>query len=496
MPKVQVDILPTVSKSIDWPSVLSENRTIIVAVSGGPDSVTLADVLQRLGTLLDFEMVLAHFNHGIRGEDSDRDEEFVRSFSVGVRLEIGHGNVPGLAASSGNSLEMAARKLRYEFLVGIADKNNTGLIATGHTANDRIENLLMRLLRGSGGQGLGSLQPVRVLASVTLIRPLLKIFRHEILSYLDWRKLEYRTDSTNFEESTDRGKIRNVILPGLLKSLEHVGWGNPIEALSRSASLLADDEAMVRELVAEYFTVINFPESGDIQLPMTGLSEAASPILGRLILRSILEKYPDIRLEQEHVEKIIGMLKGELKTSIDIPGGLRAEPGIDYVTIGKPREIEIPTGVTIRISDLPKSFDFAKYSIGIEIEDRVNSVKNENLRTLDASQQSHGGVQITIPAKAVELIIRSVKPGDRMSPLGMGGHTKKIHDIFVDRKIPWVDRPSEPLVEIVLESGKKIISALPGLGLISEEYKIEPDSAQRILIYLNICRGKIAGTTS
>lgn len=484
MPKVHEDILPTVCKSIDWPSVLSSNRTIIVAVSGGPDSVTLADVLQRLGTELDFEVVLANFNHGIRGEDSDRDEEFVRSFSLdlGVRLEVGHGNVPGLAASSGNSLEMAGRKLRYEFLTGIAGKNNTALIATGHSANDRIENLLMRLLRGSGGQGLGSLQHVRKQGSLTLIRPLLKIFRHEILSYLDWRKLEFRTDATNFEESTDRGKIRNVILPGLLKSLEHVGWGNPIEALSRSASLLADDEAMVQELVAEVFSVINFSESGDIQLPMTGLSEVASPVLGRLILRSILVKHPGIRLEQEHVEKIIRMLKGEMKSSIDIPGGLRAEPGIDYVTIGKPREIEIPDEVTIRISDLPKSFGFGKYSIRIEIEDRINSVNNENLRTLDASQQSHGGVQISIPAKAVELIIRSMKPGDRMSPLGMGGHTKKIHDIFVDRKVPGKDRLMEPVVEMVHEPGKKVISALPGLGLVSEEYKIEPDSAQRILI--------------
>jgi tRNA(Ile)-lysidine synthase len=489
MAMVQNDILHRIRISIDWHRILDKNRAILVGVSGGPDSIALADVLNRLGEELDFTVIIAHFNHGLRSDEAERDEGFVRRFSLerNLPIEIGHGDVLELSEESGMSIEMAARKLRFEFFGKTTSENNCKVLALGHNANDQAENLILRLFRGSGGQGLGSLQPVREFGELIVVRPMLAIFRPEILSYLEWRNLDYRVDSTNFENTTDRGKIRNAILPEILDALDNIGWGSPMEALARSASLLAEDESLFNDIVAGFFSEIKSDENS-VTLSQSSLKTVHPSILGRLVLKSIRNLDPDIRPDRNHVDRITMMLMGVPVGGMDLPGGIRAEISGENVIIHRPIEITSPDPVSLHLSELPAAVEFGDYVLIIDVESMENPEKIIDSRTLIDFDSSQGKIHLSIPEGLRGITIRSTGPGDRMEPLGMGGHTKKIQDIFVDTKTPKSARSVEPIIifEFEIEGSESFIAGIPGLGLISEKVKIEPGSEK--MIYISVKR--------
>lgn len=486
MEKVQQDILPRIRESVNWMRIVQDGHPLLVGISGGPDSIALADVLERLSGELGFRILLVHYNHGTREEESDRDQDFVREFAWlrDLQVEIGVGDVPQHAIDTGMSIEMAARKLRYEFFEKIASENKCKFLALGHNADDQVENLLLRLLRGAGGQGIGSLQPIREYGKLTLVRPMLPFFRYEILAYMKWRELDYRIDTTNLEDTTDRGKVRNIVLPSLLETLQKTGWGSPLESLARSASLLAEDESFFSGIVTGFMSELEQKDESKINLPVIALSSVHPAILGRVVLRSIQNLDPEIRPERGHVDRIIMMVMGVPVGSVDLPGGFRAELSGENVVIHKPAEAAIPEHVSVDINNLPASARFGEYTVTI---DHVPEENLENLRltrTLPDIEPSHGRVYISIPDDFKAMFIRSVKPGDRMDPMGMDGHSKKIQDIFVDKKIPKYKRPLEPVIEIETHKSGSFIACVPGLGLISERVKFEPDSER--LIYISV----------
>ena len=224
--------------------LLHKGDSVIVALSGGADSVSLLHVLLSMRELYDLNISAAHFNHMIRGEEADRDERFCRELCgrLGVTLHTAREDVPAIAAMSGESLELCGRRFRYEALERAAGELGGAKIATAHNLSDNTETVLMNLVRGSGIAGLSGIPPVRG----NIIRPLLSCSREEIEAYCAENGLSYVTDSTNLDDEYTRNKLRLNILP-LLREL------NPSldEGVQRMASVMRDADGYLDKISVE-----------------------------------------------------------------------------------------------------------------------------------------------------------------------------------------------------------------------------------------------------
>ncbi|MFH1675732.1 MAG: tRNA lysidine(34) synthetase TilS, partial [bacterium] len=392
----------------------------------------------------------------------------------GIPVEIGRENVSKRAKDESVSIEMAARSARYEFYKKVADKKKSAVIALGHTADDRIENLFLRLFRGAGGHGLGSLRLKKQIGPLLVLRPLIGVFRTEIIDYLETRGLSYRIDSSNLSTETDRCKIRNVIIPDILKLAGDLGWSGVKESLSRSSELLSDDEGYFDEIVSGYISQAKYEEKS-LTVPVGELKKLPSPILRRVVIALLQSLNADIRPEREHVLFLEMMVRGERRGSISLPGDFTAEMIGENMRIGhRGREGKTrPEPVKIFLAGLPVEFAFGKIAIGIFLSEKSDS------RTQTSVGESQVRVYLSIPDGCREITIRAYENGDRMKPMGMEGHSKKVGDIFTDRKIPIKSRAEQPVV-VDTNNGKNEIIAIPALGLISETARVT-DRSTRII---------------
>ncbi len=276
-----------VLKAIERFGLLENAKNITVALSGGADSMALLGVLLQIREEFGLNVSAAHFNHMIRGEEAERDEEFVKAECKkrGVELFVGRGDVPLYARSNKISTELAARKLRYEFLNSVSK----GLIATAHTASDNLETVIFNLARGSSIDGLCGIPPKRD----NIIRPLILSSRKQIEEYCEENSIPYVTDSTNSSCEYTRNHIRHNIIP-LLKEI------NPsIEsAVLKSSNLLREDAEFLSE-TAETFLKENIKED---YLSLEGFDELPVSI-GKRVIRRFIEDREDITLENIHIEE-------------------------------------------------------------------------------------------------------------------------------------------------------------------------------------------------
>ncbi len=276
-----------VYKTIKEYSLIPENATVICALSGGADSVCLADILFNLQNRLSFTLECAHVNHNLRGQESDGDEQFVRDFCEkrGILLHVA--SIDVLSMSDGKSIEEAAREARYGFFEQLT-KDNGKLIATAHTLNDNTETFFINLLRGSGGRGLCGIPRVRG----NIIRPILDIKRDEIISHLESIGQGYCTDSTNEETVYLRNFIRHEIIPAFNKR-------DDVDIFSAVAkateNLLTDSEAL--DFEADSFTGNDVNE----------LSRLSDAVLFRVLTRMLKSEF-DITLDKVHFKKIKALL--------------------------------------------------------------------------------------------------------------------------------------------------------------------------------------------
>ena len=243
--KQAADLLPSLVERL---AGVPRTAPAVVGVSGGVDSVTLLDLLQRAGFAT---LVVAHFHHGLRGRAADRDEKFVRELALERELSFaaGRGKTRTRAVRHRESVEEAARQLRRTFLARVAKKHGAEIIFLGHHAGDAAETVLFHLARGGGSRGLSSLRQRAALddTGLTILRPLLAFTRRDIEHYAAARRLAFREDETNASRTHTRNRLRHDVLPALAGA---VGF-DPVPALARAAEILAEEDAMLEQLAGQ-----------------------------------------------------------------------------------------------------------------------------------------------------------------------------------------------------------------------------------------------------
>ncbi len=310
------------------------DERLVVAVSGGADSVALLLAVDELlkGGRLALDMKVAHLDHGLRGEAGREDAGWVEALADSLKVEVvvGRAGVKERAALTGDNLEQAARRARYEFLAEVAEECGARVVLTGHTMDDQAETLLLRLLRGSGAEGLGGMEAVRALnenSDVLLARPLLSWARRaETEKYCRERGVEFRADEMNEDERFARVRVRRRLLPLMAQFNPRV-----VESLSRTAELLRGDGAVLKVAAGELLEAAREKEkaegdafaSGVGSLSVNILACAPASVRRRALRLWIAEGRGNLRrLELVHLLGVEKLLAGERGGRIaELPGG-------------------------------------------------------------------------------------------------------------------------------------------------------------------------------
>lgn len=305
-------------------------QQIVVAVSGGADSTALLLGLDELiqGNRISLDIIVAHLDHGLRGEDGKQDAGWVRELAQGLLHEtvLDQINVRDYAKDTGDNLEQAARRARYDFLLNVAGRYEAQSVLTGHTMDDQAETVLLRLMRGSGVEGLGGIKPVRALddeKKILLVRPLLRWARRaETEGYCRMRGIEFRTDVMNDDTHFARVRVRKQLLP-LMQTFN----GRVIEALSRTSGLLQQDatalQSQAQKLLQEAAVE---SDNQPVALSINVLANAGASVRRRALRQWLTRVRGDVRrLELVHLAAVDRLVFGER-------GGRKAElPGGSYV---------------------------------------------------------------------------------------------------------------------------------------------------------------------
>ncbi|MDO8588599.1 MAG: tRNA lysidine(34) synthetase TilS [Armatimonadota bacterium] len=450
--------------------MFSPGETVIVAVSGGADSVALLHALWTLKESLALSLHVAHLNHGIRGRQADRDAEFVASFAdeFGLPLIVEKVDVPALKKAWRLSTEEAARKARYEFFDRTAEAVGAGRVATAHTLDDQAETVLLNLIRGAGPDGLSGIPPVRG----KYVRPLLHISRLEVLEYCAAHDLKYRTDSTNLRIEYRRNRVRLELIP-LLES--HY---NPRvkSVLASSAEILREESGLLSALASELFDEAAI-QTGPLEVVLDiGHLLRAHAALGRRCARMAIERVKgDLRdLSFEQVERILRRLDAGGDFTLTLPSGVvyaRREGAKLRVYRIEP-EPEVPA---VEV-ELPVPGRAASTELGVVITTELLSPPADYRRPL-------GSLDVVIDRDAVKgkLVLRNWRPGDRIRPLGMS-EEKKLQDVFTDAKVPRRQRGFVPVV-----ADREKIIWVAGMAL-SDAAKVTESTRQTLRLVCEGCR--------
>ncbi|MYB55220.1 MAG: tRNA lysidine(34) synthetase TilS [Gemmatimonadetes bacterium] len=424
------DILHRVEAYIQQERLLTPGDGVVVALSGGPDSVTLFDLLHRLKAKWDLTLYIAHLNHQLR-PNAESDAAFVKQIARNYPVYIGKEDVVQRAKNKKQSLEEAARDARRAFLDAVKQKTGANRIALGHTKSDQAETVLFRLVRGSGLTGLGGIRPI---SEACWIRPLLSISRPEIESYVRTRNLQVLRDETNSDPKFLRNRIRTDLIPHLQKA-----YNPQIEdILSRSATLLQNDDAHLENIAEQALSeTLLYRDSRKFILDVKRFFGYHISLRRRLIRKVLFALQASAEAARFQVVERILDISSTPGNSVQITPEISAYRTHDTLIITQPARAYC----FLVEPDVPLDIN-GKFSI--KILNRVNQEQVYNCYSSSKTAKHTVFFDLDqLPNRA--LYLRSPRPGDWFHPFGMQGK-KKVSRLFGDSKIPRPLRGEIPLL--------------------------------------------------
>ncbi|HBH87788.1 MAG TPA: tRNA lysidine(34) synthetase TilS [Syntrophaceae bacterium] len=417
-----------VKDAIQKYGMLKKGECIIVAVSGGPDSIALLKVLALISEEYEITLITAHLNHGLRKE-ADYDEQLVLRISreMEITSESRKVHINSFRQETGRSIEDISREVRYQFLNDVAKKYHANKIALGHNLNDQIETVLMNVLRGSGSEGLKGMLPIR---DSLYIRPLLGISRKKILSFIESHKIQYVTDASNTENLYLRNRIRNSLIPQLKKYNPNLE-----ENLKNMAEImrLEDDymKTVSRAIISDWKIKA---DSSDISISISELRKHHEAVQNQVIKGLLRQSTPGGQgIGYAHIKAVTDLYSSEHPSGYrNLPHGIMVRREYDSLIISK--------GMKAKRKITRDIFDNMHYEVtfpgSVKIAELGKTLQSEFVKQPeDLRAVTQNVVFMDYDTVVPPVIIRTIKPGDRIQPLGMQGE-KKIKSYFIDEKVP------------------------------------------------------------
>ena len=463
-----MDIIAKTKKTLLKYSMLSRGDTVLAGLSGGPDSVCLLVVLDRLREHFGINLYASYIEHGLRPEETPGEIDFCKKLclSLNVPFSVKSIDVNSFVKTHRANKQEAARELRYQALNEAAHSTGAGKIALGHTADDQAETVIMRLLRGGGPLGLSGIPPVRK----NIIRPIIDIERREIERFLDTEQIGFLIDSSNREDKYVRNRIRRTVMP----ALKDLG-PDMVITIARTADIFREEDNYFElQTTKALMKLISRKTDTAIELLILPMERMDKALLRRIIRRGVSAVEGLRGIGFIHLEALLELVKsGHPGDRIYLPRGVRAIKGYSTLIITSDRAeaiethtIEGPGDVVIREASMVLSCTY------LDIREQTTlcpPLPRGEFKWGDGRQEAvFDAAKLTFP-----LQIRSRKPGDYFYPFGFGKR-KKLQDYFVDEKVPRDKRDSIPL----LLSDKEIVWVV---GYRTDErYSVEKDTIKAL----------------
>ncbi|MCH7800947.1 MAG: tRNA lysidine(34) synthetase TilS, partial [Chloroflexi bacterium] len=440
--KIRDKILRTVRDTLRRVGVTTGAR-LVVAVSGGPDSLALLYALHELASEIGVALHGAHLNHNLRGADSDADAAFVQQTfrSLDIPCTVEEADVSAFRAAQKISLEDAARRLRYDFFARVVNQQSADCVALGHTSDDQAETVLLHLIRGSGLAGLRGMDYRSEVEysgqRMSLLRPLLGISRQETTEFCRALKLQPRLDASNLSTEFSRNRVRLEILP----QMEVINPAVKDSLVRLSHSVARDYSYLQSEVESVLDSVIGF-HNGIVQIDRTTFADLAPAIQHHLIRRAVLMAKSDlIDLTQYHVEEMVRLMSGQPGKFLSLPGGLQFLVSYDvaFISLNDQAPCPLPELTGRTRLQVPGETRIGNWLVKTSIVEHGGSERQSSPRMQSVDSRLKYTERFAVLDD--ELLVRTREAGDRFQPLGMSG-AKKLQDFMVDAKIPrhWRDR--------------------------------------------------------
>ena len=454
-----MDLLSRVLRTVRMHRMVSQGGRVLVALSGGADSIAMVHMLRELEKTGVLTIAgVAHFNHRLRGAAADADERFCRDVaaSLDLPIEVDSTDVRALAAAEGRSLEDAARTARYAFLEAAADRLEAEAIAVGHSVEDQAETFLLRLLRGAGPRGLAGIRP----RTGRIVRPLIEISRQELRDYVQERQLAFREDESNADLSIARNAVRHRLLPVLQAFSPSVA-----DVLAREADIAREDDDFLSQTAIDLASSIVLDTKHGIEVEIESV-RALHPALASRVVREALDRAaPGQFFGRDHIRSTLTLMDAPVNgagAALSLPGlSVRREGG--RLVFGGSRLEPFSNSFQFPLS-IPGEVALPGWTVSAQAE----SEKGD--RSFSAAAVSVAAVM------KLPLVVRSRKPGDRFRPLGMGGQGRKLQDFLVDRKVSRSERDTLPLV---VDSDDKIVWVVG--QSVAEDFRVT-DTSQGVIL--------------
>ncbi len=412
--------------------LIEPQDNILIALSGGADSVFLLTFLSKFKNLFKISVSAAHINHSLRGHEANLDQEFSRNIckKMGIPFFTRRVYVKSFAKKNGLSIEEAARNLRYASLKKIAKKNDINKIATAHNIDDNAETVLFNLARGSGISGMAGIPYKRE----NIIRPVLILSKSEITEYLQNRKIPFSVDSTNFDDSFSRNFIRNQIIPSLRENIN----SSFSESVFKFSDIFKNYSRMISSLLQNAEKEFTRFENDTLTIDLT-ITEHYTDVLISEILKNLLQKYFSVEFNFKDSLKLNALLANQTGKRILFKNNLTA--------------VRERNSIVLFVKKTNSGTIEHQFSLNESVETKIGVLRITKLRNKNNNYTFNQFSEI-ISADNLEdiFILRSWKNGDKFIPLGMKNF-KKVSDFLTEQKVP----SNKKKEQLVLINGNKII---------------------------------------